>query len=112
MSVEYLQTNTVDIWWKLQGCGSKGATEDEFVNTFRSAIKIKPGADKKVVRFDKIIYKGTALKPKLINIIGEQPMGDLVPIDGLDADGEKYVTHAHLFPSDHFGLVAEFKRTY
>lgn len=110
MSIEYIQRCTVDVWTLLKGFLTTGATEDEIVNTFRSAIKIKPKNDKKVARYDKIIYKGMNLSPVSIDIIGNQPIPQVVPIDGKDSLGDKYITHAHLFPSDHFGLVSNFIR--
>lgn len=107
LSPDKMMTVFYDAYRKMYST-SPGATEDEFKNTFRSAMKIKDDKDKRKSRYDRIICSNK-IKVKEMEIIGNKPIkqyGEL-EINGKDANGKKYVTMAYLFPSDHFGLYAE-----
>ncbi len=65
-----------------------GYTEDTAINKMRLMAKRK----ERQARFDRILSKGT-LKPTAIKLLGTEPLSSDEPT---------------LFPSDHFGLLAEF----
>ena len=85
-----------------------GATEDEIINTFRAAMKIKDNKDKRQCRYDKIIGIMDNIKPIKIELIGNLPIGKKVEVVGKDEKNNKFTTRTKLFPSDHFGLYCEF----
>ena len=86
------------------------ATEDERINTFRSAMKIKDDKDKRQCRYDKIIGIMDDIKPIKIELIGNSPIVNIgtVEVKGKTETGERTETKTYLFPSDHFGLYCEF----
>ena len=94
--------------WRTKKPKSIGATEDEFINTFRSAMKIKKRVDKRKARYDKILFSGN-MKTLKIKLIGNKKINKKVKIKGKNKFGEKKEKTTFLFPSDHFGLYSEFK---
>jgi endonuclease/exonuclease/phosphatase family metal-dependent hydrolase len=107
-SPEYKFKNIHDVWKSMKP-KMIGATEDEFINTFRSAMKIKKRFDKRKARYDKILYKGEEIKPSKIKLIGNKKINKKVKIKGKNELGIKKEKLAFLFPSDHFGIYTEFK---
>ena len=106
-SPEYQFKNIHDAW-RTKKPKSIGATEDEFINTFRAAMKIKKRVDKRKARYDKILFSGN-MKISKIKLIGNKKINKKVKIKGKNKFGEKKEKIAFLFPSDHFGLFSEFK---
>jgi len=111
-SPEYQNNNIYDIW-KMLKPKMVGATEDEFINLFRAAMKIKKKQDKRKVRYDKILFKGDKIKPNKIKLIGNKKINNKainkVKIIGKNELGEKSEKLTYLFPSDHFGLFTQIK---
>jgi endonuclease/exonuclease/phosphatase family metal-dependent hydrolase len=100
-----------DIWPMLKK-NKRGATEDEIINTFRSAMKIKDKKDKRQCRYDKIIGIMDNINPIKIELIGNSPIDEeKVEVDGKNEKGIRFTTKTNLFPSDHFGLHCEFEIT-
>lgn len=106
-SPEYKVAGVVDLWTAMKP-DEIGATEDEKVNTFRAAMKIKPDSEKRVCRYDKIVCMLNDLTPNCVEIIGNTPIPGNVDIEGKDVGGNEHTTNTMLFPSDHFGLYVEF----
>lgn len=106
ISPEHTLNNVYDVWRELHP-KEMGATEDEVVNTFRAAMKIKPPEQKRKVRYDKILYHGS-IDPIEIQLIGDKPIQKKVLIEGKDSTGKLYTNITSLFPSDHFGLWSRF----
>lgn len=104
-SPERAVAKVIDVWSQLRP-DEVGATEDEHVNTFRAAMKLKPPEQRRRCRYDRILSVG--LRPQSIGIIGAKAIQKTVLIRGKTAANEPGNTETHLFPSDHFGLVAEF----
>lgn len=111
-SPEYQNNNIYDMW-KMLKPKMIGATEDEFINLFRAAMKIKKKQDKRKVRYDKILFKGDKIKPNKIKLIGNNKINNKainkVKIIGKNELGEKSERLTYLFPSDHFGLFTQIK---
>jgi exonuclease III len=112
ISPEYILDNynnlkCKDIWPMLKK-KQIGATEDEIINTFRAAMKIKDKKDKRQCRYDKIIGIMDNIKPIKIELIGNSAIGKKVEVVGKDEKNNKFKTKTKLFPSDHFGLYCEF----
>jgi endonuclease/exonuclease/phosphatase family metal-dependent hydrolase len=86
-----LDPGFVDLWPALRG-GAPGYTEDTGVNTM---LANKDGGDK-TVRYDRILLRsaGGVWKPRSIELLGTSPIAPASP---------------DVFPSDHFGLVAEIE---
>jgi exonuclease III len=103
----YKKVQCKDIWTLLNK-GQIGATEDEILNTFRSAMKIKDEKDKRQCRYDKIIGIMDNIEPIKIELIGNSEIDKEVDIHGKDEKKKIYVNKTKLFPSDHFGLYCEF----
>eukprot|EP01008_Symbiontida_sp_HLA12_P000369 NODE_1368_length_611_cov_224.366803_g1356_i0.p1 GENE.NODE_1368_length_611_cov_224.366803_g1356_i0~~NODE_1368_length_611_cov_224.366803_g1356_i0.p1 ORF type:complete len:176 (-),score=40.81 NODE_1368_length_611_cov_224.366803_g1356_i0:82-552(-) len=80
----------VDVWGTLRP-DAPGWTEDTDINFMRFDYTGR----KKQVRFDRVLWKapGAAWRPTSIDLLGTSPV---------DAE------HPRIFPSDHFGLVADF----
>lgn len=93
----------IDVWDILHP-GELGATEDEVQNTFRAALKVKPAAERRRSRYDRILARG--LEASKAALIGDQPIPGLAEIHGKTPGGRRTRRHAELFPSDHFGLSA------
>ena len=106
-SPEHKVAGFVDLWTVMKP-GEIGATEDENINTFRAAMKIKPDSEKRVSRYDKIVCMLTDYAPNQIEIIGNTPIPGEVVIAGKDVEGTRHITTTTLFPSDHFGLYVNF----
>jgi hypothetical protein len=81
-----------------------GWTEDETVNKMLAA---KPGKHH-IVRFDRIVMNGTfGYQPASIRILGTAPIAYAKDAaEGEDAQ----LGEAPVFISDHFGLIARFKK--
>jgi tyrosyl-DNA phosphodiesterase 2 len=76
-----------DVWTTLRGL-DPGYT----VDTIHNAMGVMPGKEKQV-RFDRMLLSGEAWRPRSIRRIGTEPLDAARP---------------DLYPSDHFGLRAEF----
>ncbi len=86
-----LDAGFVDLWPALRG-GAPGYTEDTGVNTMLANVN----GDDKTVRYDRILLRSEAgaWKPRSIELLGTSPIAPTSP---------------DVFPSDHFGLVAEIE---
>jgi endonuclease/exonuclease/phosphatase family metal-dependent hydrolase len=76
-----------DAWEELDG--ATGYTRD----TSRNAMLAKVKADRRQ-RIDRVLWRGQGFQPTRIELLGTQPLAD---------------TDGQVFPSDHFGLVAELE---
>jgi endonuclease/exonuclease/phosphatase family metal-dependent hydrolase len=76
-----------DAWDELDGAA--GYTRD----SSRNAMLAKVKADRQQ-RIDRILWRGQGFQPTRIRLLGTRPLAD--------SDGQ-------VFPSDHFGLVAELE---
>lgn len=86
---DHLDPRYVDLWAKLRP-GEAGYTEDTDINLMRLEQKGK----EKQVRFDRILLhttKSAIWQPQSIELLGTKPI---------------FPHNPHVFPSDHFGLVA------
>jgi len=111
-SPEYVFDYMQDAWNVLyrHDADVSGATEDEFKNTFRAALKIKSQECRRRARYDKVLFNSKALRAKAIRVIGNERIGaERVPVIGKNRQKQKIVSRTFLFPSDHFGLSAEFE---
>lgn len=101
--------------WRTINCDKDGFTEDTTINKMRWNIK----HNRTKGRYDVILYGGNKIKPTKIKMMGTQPV---FSIDKDDCDFNKHILDNKLdfrfvkltngqiqyWPSDRFGLVAEF----
>ncbi|MDT5067898.1 MAG: tyrosyl-DNA phosphodiesterase 2 [Mycobacterium sp.] len=80
----------VDAWPALRP-HDDGFTEDTSINLMRLDSKDKH----RQVRFDRVLFKGTAWAAKNIDLLGTEPISS---------------AHPRVFPSDHFGVQCRFIR--
>lgn len=83
-----IRTQFADTWTSL--CDDPGYTRDTTTNKMLARVK-----DDRHQRIDRVFLRGSALAPVAMRMLGTEPL-----------DGESDV-----FPSDHYGLCAEFERT-
>ena len=87
--------NWIDLWLRLKGPHNPGLTHRN-------------------VRFDRIMFGSSLIRPIGIHIIGNKPIGQvssegiLAGILDIFSSKKKHSNAETLFPSDHFGLMADF----
>lgn len=95
---EYNVANFKDVWSEKRPEGDPGNTESYINNSFRRYLK--PGQNREA-RYDKIIYlTKNKLQAENIKLIGTNEIKTIKDDKGIELT---------LVPSDHFGLVSEFK---